>query len=147
MNFPLIYKTTEQRSSLMKKIKGTETKVEVEFRKRLWALGYRYRKNYKKLPGTPDIVFTRHKVVVFIDGTFWHGYNWEEKKRKIKSNANYWIPKIEKNMERDRFNNIKLQEAGWVVLRFWDTQVKRDMDGCINQVIEASKSPRLSPGA
>ena len=75
--------TTQSRSNLMKQIKAADTKVEVAFRKCFWGLGYRYRKNYKALPGKPDIAFTKHKVAVFIDGEFWHGYNWKEKKRKL----------------------------------------------------------------
>jgi len=75
----------------MSKIKSSDTKIEIEFRKALWNLGYRYRKNYKKLPGKPDIVFVSKRIVVFIDGEFWHGYRWKEKKKKIKNNREYWM--------------------------------------------------------
>ncbi|MCF6333772.1 MAG: very short patch repair endonuclease [Draconibacterium sp.] len=127
--------TTKARSDLMSKIRSKETKPEIQFRKVLWGLGLRYRKNVKKLQGTPDIVFTKFKLIIFIDGEFWHGYNWEEKKRKIKSNRDFWIPKIERNMQRDRQNNRKLEEQGWTVLRFWDSEIKKELGACLNRVL------------
>jgi DNA mismatch endonuclease (patch repair protein) len=81
--------TTKVRSKQTSKIMGKDTKPEIQFRKALWAKGYRYRVNYKKLIGKPDIVFNKYKTVIFIDGEFWHGYNWEEKKDKIKSNRGF----------------------------------------------------------
>lgn len=127
--------TTKARSDLMSRIRSKETKPEIQFRKVLWGLGLRYRKNVKKLQGTPDIVFTKFKLIIFIDGEFWHGYNWEEKKRKIKSNRDFWIPKIERNMQRDRQNNRKLEEQGWTVLRFWDSEIKKELGACLNRVL------------
>lgn len=127
--------TTKTRSELMKKIKATETKVEVAFRKHFWKLGYRYRKNYNKLPGKPDIAFTSQKVAVFIDGEFWHGYNWKEKKNKIKRNRDYWIKKIEENMTRDKVNTKKLEDMGWLVIRFWANTIIKDMENCVAEVI------------
>ncbi len=127
--------TTKQRSELMGKIKSQNTKPELKIKKALWNLGFRYRKNVKKLPGTPDIVFYREKLVIFVDGEFWHGYNWEEKKTKIKTNRDFWIPKIERNIQRDKKNNQLLSESGWFVLRFWEHEIKKDFDGCINQII------------
>lgn len=129
------FTTTKSRSDLMKKIRATDTKFEVRLRKKLWALGYRYRKNYAKLPGKPDIVFLKAKVVVFVDGEFWHGYNWSEKKQKIKSNRDYWIKKIEKNIERDKKNNAKLKEMGFTVLRFWEKEIKKDIESCIQLIV------------
>ena len=84
----------------MKSIKSENTKAETLLRKALWHKGYRYYKNYKKLPGKPDIVFIRLKLVIFVDGEFWHGYEWEKNREKIKSNQEYWIPKIERNMQK-----------------------------------------------
>ena len=126
--------TTKARSKLMAKIKGINTKPEIKLRKAIWGLGYRYRKNVKKLPGAPDLVLSKYKLIIFIDGEFWHGYNWEEKKKKIKSNRDFWIPKIERNMQRDRHNNHLLKNAGWVVLRFWDHEINKELDKCLNTI-------------
>lgn len=128
--------TTKVRSELMSKIRSKETKSEKQLRKVLWDLGIRYRKNVKILSGKPDIVISRYKFVIFIDGEFWHGYNWEEKKQKIKSNRGFWIPKIERNMQRDAFNNQILTEQGWKVFRFWDSQIKKEFGQCLLQILK-----------
>lgn len=127
--------TTKQRSELMGKIKSENTKPELKLKKALWKLGYRYRKNLKKLPGSPDIVYSKHKLVIFVDGEFWHGYKWPEKKMKIKTNREFWIPKIERNMQRDQQNNQLLIDTGWHVIRFWESELRKDFDGCVNKVI------------
>jgi DNA mismatch endonuclease (patch repair protein) len=127
--------TTKERSKLMSKIRSRETKPEIRLRKALWHLGIRYRKNVKKLPGTPDIVISKYKLIIFIDGEFWHGYNWKEKKKKIKSNRDFWIPKIERNMQRDRNNNDTLKQEGWTVLRFWDWQINKEFRSCLDQIL------------
>ncbi len=132
--------TTNQRSELMAKIKSQNTKPELKLKKALWNLGFRYRKNLKKLPGTPDIVYTKHKLVIFVDGEFWHGYNWAEKKTKIKTNRDFWIPKIERNIQRDSQNNQLLTDAGWYVIRFWEHELKKDFEGCLNRVISYLKN-------
>ncbi|MFZ4549370.1 MAG: very short patch repair endonuclease, partial [Bacteroidales bacterium] len=119
----------------MAKIKAQDTKPELKLRKALWNLGYRYRKNVKKLPGKPDIVFRKAKLVVFVDGEFWHGFEWEQKKLKIKTNHDFWIPKIERNMQRDTENNNSLSNKGWKVMRFWEKETKSNLEGCICQVI------------
>lgn len=128
--------TTKARSELMGKIRSKETKPEIKLRKVLWNLGIRYRKNVKKLSGTPDIVISKYKLIVFVDGEFWHGHNWDEKKKKIKSNRDFWIPKIERNMQRDRFNNQVLAENGWKVFRFWDSQIKKEFGICLFQILD-----------
>jgi DNA mismatch endonuclease (patch repair protein) len=112
------FTTNDVRSRIMSKVKGKDTKSEKALKKALWSLGIRYRKNDPKLPGKPDIVIPRARLVVFIDGEFWHGYNWHESINKIKSNREYWIPKIERNMQRDQDNNSVLIKSGWIVLRF-----------------------------
>ena len=127
--------TTKKRSRLMGKIKGKNTKPEILFRKALYKKGVRFRINFKKLPGKPDIANISKKFVVFIDGEFWHGYNWEEKKTRIKANREFWIPKIERNMQRDRQNTAALLEMGFKVFRFWEHQIKKDLDGCVKQVV------------
>jgi DNA mismatch endonuclease (patch repair protein) len=130
-----IFDTTPERSNLMRKIKSNNTGPEIIFRKALWSMGVRYRLNVSKLPGKPDIVINKKKIVVFIDGEFWHGYNWEDKKLKIKSNADYWIKKIERNMERDKLNNQKLISAGYHVFRFWEHEKKKDLSSCISKIL------------
>jgi DNA mismatch endonuclease Vsr len=121
----------------MGKIKGVDTNPEKDFRRMLWKLGYRYRKNYKKLPGKPDLVFINKRVVVFIDGEFWHGFEWEKKKLKINSNRDYWINKIEGNIERDQKNVRLLENKGWRVIRFWGKDITKNPQECIAIVNEA----------
>lgn len=128
------FHTTPERSILMSKIRSTETKPETLLRKELWRLGFRYRINVKKLPGSPDIVIGKHKLAIFVDGEFWHGFNWEIKKEKIKTNRDFWIPKIERNMQRDERNNTDLEQMGFTVLRFWEHQIKKDLYFCITTI-------------
>ena len=120
----------------MSKIKSKNTKPEQKLRKILWALGLRYRLNVKSLPGKPDIVLRKYKLVIFIDGEFWHGYNWKEKKEKIKSNREFWIPKIERNIQRDKEVNEQLWLMGFIVIRFWDHQINQNLNWCLNLIIE-----------
>lgn len=130
------FQTTATRSRLMSRIKSVNTSPEIALRKYLWGLGVRYRKNYSKLIGKPDIVFTKNKLVVFIDGEFWHGYLWEDKKDRIVSNRDYWIHKIESNIIRDKLVNQELSAQGWYVLRFWEHEIKCDIQRCALKVIE-----------
>ena len=118
----------------MKRIRSTNTTPELLLRKELWRLGYRYRLNVAKLKGKPDLVFNKYKLIIFVDGEFWHGYNWLEKKPKIKANRKYWIKKIERNMERDLENTNHLISKGYVVLRFWEHEIKKDLAGCIKKI-------------
>jgi DNA mismatch endonuclease (patch repair protein) len=127
--------TTKEKSRQMAKIKGGNTKPEIRFRKALFNAGVRYRVNTKSLPGKPDISNKSKKFVVFVDGDFWHGYNWEEKKDKIKSNRGFWIPKIERNMQRDREVNLALHARGYKVFRFWESEVKKELGACLNEVL------------
>lgn len=129
--------TSAKRSALMAKIHGNDTKSEKALRRALWGLGIRYRKNDSRLPGKPDIVISRLKVAIFIDGEFWHGYNWAEKRHRINSNREFWIPKIERNIQRDEYNNNLLAQSGWIVLRFWDQQVKREFGVCLGRILSA----------
>lgn len=133
-----IFNTTPERSNTMSKIKGKNTKPELIFRKALWASGIRYRLHVKKLPGSPDIVINKFKIVIFIDGDFWHGYNWENKKHKIKSNREYWLPKIERNMTRDIENSQKLSKMGYRVFRFWEHDIKKNLSKCIALILSSS---------
>lgn len=124
----------ELRSRIMRAIKSENTKVEVLLRKALWRRGYRYRKNDKAIYGTPDISFRKYRIAVFVDGEFFHGYNWEEKKLKLKDNREYWIAKIERNMDRDIRVNDFLKMKGWRVIRFWDRDIKKNLWNCVKAV-------------
>ena len=126
--------TPEQRSRTMSHIKGKDTSIEVTFRKALWHKGYRYRKNYKALPGTPDIAITKYKIAIFCDSEFFHGYNWEIKKQKLGQNRDYWINKIERNMARDRETDFKLIAMDWVPVHFWGQEIQKHIDECVEAV-------------
>ena len=102
----------ETRSRIMSCIKGKDTKIEVRLATTLHRIGLRYRKNDKSVPGKPDICFKKKKVAIFVDGEFWHGHNWEERKKKLKTNREFWINKIERNMQRDQEVNTKLEALG-----------------------------------
>jgi DNA mismatch endonuclease, patch repair protein len=129
------FNTTETRSRLMSKIRSKNTTPELIFRKKLWHLGYRYRISYTKIPGKPDIVFLKNKLAIFIDGEFWHGYKWEDKKPKIASNREYWVKKIEGNIQRDQRNRKELEDKGWSVISFWAHEIKVNSDECLKRVI------------
>lgn len=120
---------------MMGKIRGKNTKPEMLFRKALWRKGVRYRVDSKKLPGKPDISIQKYKLAIFIDGEFWHGYNWPERKPSLKSNRGFWIPKIERNMQRDQEVNAQLQEMNFTVFRFWTDEIKHNLDQCINDIL------------
>ena len=125
--------TSEQRSKNMKAIKSHDTKIEVLLRKSLWHQGIRYRKNFKVCSCKPDIVLTKYKIAIFCDGDFWHGKTTE--KYTIKTHANYWNEKIKRNVERDLENTIELRDNGWTVLRFWESDIKKNIDMCVETVM------------
>lgn len=127
--------TPKKRSKIMSKIRGKNTKSELLFRSALWKKGVRYRVDSKQIPGRPDVSIKKYKLAIFIDGEFWHGYNWDERKDNIKSNRAFWIPKIERNMQRDRQVNRELEALGYTVFRFWEQEVKNDLEKCINDVL------------
>lgn len=129
------FETTKERSLLMSKIKSSNTIPELLFRKRLWAEGIRYRISNKNIFGNPDITIRKSKIAIFIDGSFWHGYKWNEKKVRINSNKKYWVNKIEHNIERDIDVKNILTDQGWIVLRFWDWEIKKKMDLCMSTVM------------
>lgn len=119
----------------MSKIKSGDTKPEQLLKKALWHAGLHYRSNQKKLPGKPDIAFIKYKVVIFIDGSFWHGHDWEIRRKQIQSNRDFWIPKIERNMQRDREINEYYLSKGWKVFRFWDFEVKKELGLCVISIL------------
>lgn len=136
--------TTKLRSKTMSKIRGKNSKPEMLLRKALWAKNIRFRVHKKDLLGRPDIVIEKYKLVIFVDGDFWHGHQWP--KIKPKTNQNFWWPKIERNIQRDQFVNEKLTELGYTVMRFWEHEVKNNLTACVNQVllfIEASRTIQI----
>lgn len=128
--------TTPEISKRMSRVSLKGGKAEVILQKALWHKGIRYRKNYKKLPGSPDIAITKHNIAVFIDGGYWHGKDWETKKEKIKSNKDYWLEKIAENIARDNRNDQELKQLGWTPIHFWDSDVLKDLSGCVQTIID-----------
>lgn len=126
--------TPEQRRENMQAIRGKDTSIELKLRKELWNRGLRYRKNSKNVYGHPDIVFLHKKIAVFCDSEFWHGYDWEHRKNSIQTNREYWIPKIERNIQRDAEVNMKLKAEGWSVLRFWGKDIQKNVMLCADEV-------------
>ena len=128
---------SEKSSKNMSRIRGKNTSIEVKLRKALWHRGYRYRKNYKKLSGSPDIAITKYKVAIFCDSEFFHGKDWEVLRPRLQKgkNPDYWIPKIERNMQRDVEKNKTLLFDGWTVIHFWGKDILKNTDECI-RVIE-----------
>ena len=140
--------TPEQRRRNLQAIRSKDTTIELRMRKALWQRGVRYRKNYKKLVGKPDIAITKYKIAVFCDSDYWHGYDWESRNQRIKSNRDYWVPKIERNMKRDREVTAALQDEGWLVLRFWEWQIRKQLDECVEAVLQSIEARKqLSKGS
>ncbi len=128
--------TKEQRRKNMQHIRSKDTSIEVKLRQALWSEGIRYRKNDKELPGKPDVVISKHKIVVFCDSSFWHGRDFE-KKKPVDTNHEYWDKKIRRNMERDKEVNKLLESIGWTVLRFWDVDINKQIEECVYKVKKA----------
>jgi len=123
----------------MRRNKAKDTVPEVLLRKALWNRGIRYRLHVSDLPGKPDIVFPREHIVIFVDGDFWHGRNWVELKKKLlhRANSEYWIAKIQYNRTRDQEQRQALEEQGWTVIRFWETDVTQHIEEVVETVIAA----------
>ena len=130
--------TKEQRHRNMSNIKNKDTSIELKLRKALWKKGYRYRKNYNKLPEKPDIVLTKYRIAIFCDSEFFHGKDWEKLKLQLEKgkNSEFWINKISKNIERDEKIEKELNFMGWTVLRFWGKDINKNVDECVKAVEE-----------
>jgi len=128
--------TPAQRRKNMQRVRSKDSQIELKLRRALWHAGFRYRKNVREVFGCPDVVFLRLKIAVFCDSEFWHGFDWENRKHDFKSRQDFWIPKIERNIARDREVNARLQSEGWTVLRFFGRQIQRDVDECVRAVAE-----------
>lgn len=126
--------TKEQRRKNMQAVKNKDSQIEVLLRKELWRRGLRYQKNSKKVFGKPDIVFLGKKVAVFCDSEFWHGFDWENKQKEIKTRREFWILKIERNIQRDIEVTRLLESEEWTVLRFWGNEIKNNLDECVDKI-------------
>ena len=132
-------RTPEITYKIMSAVKSKNTKPEMILRRELWSRGLRYRVNMKTITGKPDIIFTRAKIAVFCDGDFWHGHNWEIREmssleEELARYSEYWRQKILRNIERDKNVNEELASEGWIVLRFWESDIKADAEKCANIV-------------
>ena len=142
-------RTSTTISNNMRKIHSKDTSIELLLRKALWHKGYRYRKNYKALPGSPDIVLTKYKIAIFCDSEFFHGKDWEILKLRLENgkNADFWIKKIERNRNRDYENDKKLLFLGYTVLHFWGQDISKHTDECLQTIEEAIWDTKFSDTA
>ena len=115
--------------------KSCDTKPELALGRLLWTAGVRYRKHPRDVAGKPDFCIKKYKLAIFVDGEFWHGRDWEHRRQTLKSNREFWIRKIERNIERDRMVNFALERAGWRVFRFWETDIKKHPGRCLAEVL------------
>lgn len=131
--------TPEQRRKNMQNVRNKDSEIELLLRMELRARGLHYRKNVKSIIGCPDIAFKGLKIAIFCDSEFWHGYDWENQKNDIKSNRDFWIAKIEQNIMRDKKVNSILKSDGWIILRFWGNEIKKNVSGCADIIEENVK--------
>ena len=136
MKHPKSYDTTPEIRKRMSNVRLKNGKAETLLAKKLWYSGCRYRLNYKKLPGSPDIAITKYHIAIFVDGEFWHGENWAVRKTKLKKNREYWIEKIEENMARDKRVDMQIIELGWIPIHFWEKQVIKHTDDCVDSIMK-----------
>ena len=127
---------------IMSAVHSKDTRPELKLRHALWHKGMRYRVNVKSLPGKPDIVFSKVKIAVFCDGDYWHGHNWALRgipslEEELAGYSDFWQNKIRGNIERDKRNTEKLESEGWLVLRFWESEINKDLEDCVRRIVEA----------
>ena len=134
--------TTPEISKRMANVHLKNSRAETAFAKELWKRGLRYRKNYRKLPGSPDIAILKYRIAVFVDGVFWHGKDWDQKKNQLKSNREYWKEKIEENMARDKRNDSLLTEIGWIPIHFWEKEVNKSLQACVDSIMGVIENKR-----
>lgn len=140
MKHPKSYDTDAATRERMSKVKLKGGDAEKQLAKRLCRLGCRYRKNYRRLPGSPDIAIFRYQIAVFIDGEFWHGKDWSIRREKLKRNRDYWIEKIEENIARDARVDEELRRSGWTPIHFWSKDVMKDTDACVSSIVDIISS-------
>ena len=127
--------TPEHRSWNMSRIKGKDTKIEVMVRRYLFAQGFRFRKNDKRLPGHPDVVLPKYKTVVFVNGCFWHMHEGCKQARLPKTNTTFWKEKLEKNVANDKKHIRQLEESGWQVITLWECELEKDFESQMIKLI------------
>ena len=127
--------TESQRSYCMSRIRGKDTSIEKMLSRALWHRGLRFRKNSSAIYGHPDISIRKYKIAIFCDGDFWHGYDWENRKEDIKSNRDYWIPKIERNIAKDEETNHVLTAMGYHVIRVWEHEIRNSLPDVISMIV------------
>jgi len=132
--------TKEQRHKNMQAIKNKDSDIELILRKELWSRGIRYRKNTNKVYGHPDLAIIGKKIAIFCDSEFWHGFDWDNRVQDIKTNRQFWIPKIEKNIARDKEVTERLNSEGWTVIRFWGNDIKKHKCECADLIEKVVKS-------
>ena len=138
-------RSPEVTHKIMSSIPSKDTEPEILLRKALWNENLRYRVNYKKLPGKPDIVFTRYHVAVFCDGDYWHGHNWAIRglsslEEELARYSEFWREKITRNIKRDSEINRSLTDLGWTVVRIWESDIRKNVSDCVNTVKQALNS-------
>ena len=126
--------TPEHRSWNMSRIKGKDTKIEVEVRKYLFSKGYRFRKNDKRYPGKPDIVLPKYHVAIFVHGCFWHRHEGCKDATTPKTRTEFWLEKFDKNVKNDQIKQEKLRELGWKVIVIWECELKRSFQETMDKV-------------
>lgn len=135
MKHPKSYDSTPETRKRMSKVRLKNGIAEQMLAKKLWHMGYRYRKNDKRLPGSPDIAISKYRVAIFVDGEFWHGKDWSERRTRLKRNREYWIEKIEENIARDKRVDEQLQTIDYIPIHFWSKDVLKDVDSCISDIL------------
>ena len=138
MKHPKSYDSTPETRKRMGKVKLKGGKAESMLAKALWHRGYRYRRNDKRLPGSPDIAILKYHIAVFVDGEFWHGKDWETRKNRLKRNREYWIQKIEENIAREQRDDARLRQAGWFPIHFWEKDVLKSVPDCVAEIEECA---------
>ena len=136
MKHPKSYDSTPETRKRMSRVRLKRGIAETLLAKSLWHSGIRYRCNYKKLPGSPDIAITKYHIAIFIEGEFWHGKDWETRKGRLQRNREYWIEKIEENMARDIRNDQLLMQSGWTPIHFWEKEVMKNLPACVAEIEE-----------
>ena len=140
----MVKQINKQRSKNRRSVKCNETSIARLLGRSLFKKGVRYRKNDKKIFGKPDFVLRKYKIAIFCDGDFWHGNNWNIRKNDHKTNVQFWIEKIERNMERDKLVNEHLTSSGWSVLRFWGSEIKKNLEHCLEVILKKMEEKDIS---
>ena len=137
MKHPAAFDSTPETRKRMSNVKLKNGTAEQLLSKKLWYSGYRYYKNTKRLPGSPDIAILKYHIAIFVDGEFWHGKDWDARKKRLKRNRDYWIAKIEENMSRDKRVDRQLIDLGWKPVHFWEKDVLKNTERCVKEIIQA----------